>query len=179
MRHFSEMIGRETRGFPFLFCVNMDSQSLSELVNKGLETLEYGDTFLIECVISGKKIEVFLDSDDYVDFGKCRKLSRWLEAIFDEQKYFGETYVLEVSSAGVGRPLKLLRQYPKNIGRIIDIKHTIDKRSKGTLVGIDGDIILVEYETKVKEGKKNKSVLVTDKIKFEDIIESKIKISFN
>ncbi len=157
----------------------MDVQGLSELVNKGIENLDFNDTFLVECIINGKKIEIFLDSDEYVDFAKCKKLSRWLEAIFDEEKYFGESYILEVSSAGVGRPLKFLRQYKKNIGRLIDIKHSIDKRSKGTLVSVEEDVLNVEYEIKVKEGKKNKIVSITDKIKFEDIIESKIKISFN
>jgi hypothetical protein len=72
-----------------------------------------------------------------------------------------------------------LRQYPKNIGRIIDIKHSVDKSTKGLLTKVDDNKVFVEYETKVKEGKKNKKVMVTDEIKFEDIIESKIKISFN
>ena len=44
---------------------------------------------------------------------------------------------------------------------------------------MEGNLVFVEYEIKVKEGKKNKKVIVTDEIKFEDIIESKIKISFN
>jgi ribosome maturation factor RimP len=173
------MKSRETRCFPFLLRYNMDVQGISELVNKGLESLDFKDTFLVESIITGKKIEIFLDSDDYVDFAKCKKLSRWLEAIFDEEKYFGESYILEVSSSGVGRPLKFLRQYNKNIGRIIDIKHSVDKRSKGTLVSVEENVLSVEYEIKVKEGKKNKKVIMTDQIKFEDIIESKIKISFN
>ena len=98
---------------------------------------------------------------------------------FDEKKTFGENYVLEVSSAGVGSPLRFLRQYPKNIGRIIDIKYGDGKNVRGLLKEVNNNLILVEYETKVKEGKKNKKVIVTEEIKFEDIIESKIKISFN
>lgn len=157
----------------------MDDKSLTDLINKALSDLEYTDTFLVEVVLSGSKIEVFLDSDDYVSFEKCRKVSRWLESVFDENKYFGEKYILEVSSAGVGRPLKLLRQYYKNIGRHIDVKHSLNKRSKGILTKVEDETIFVEYETTLKEGKKNKKVQVTDQIKFEDIMESKIKISFN
>jgi ribosome maturation factor RimP len=157
----------------------MDEKSLTDLINKGLESLEFNDTFLVEVVLGGSKVEVFLDSDEYISFEKCRKLSRWLESVFDENKYFGEKYILEVSSAGVGRPLRLLRQYKKNIGRHIDVKHSLNKRSKGILTQVEGDTIFVEYETKVKEGKKNKKVISTDQIKFEDIMESKIKISFN
>ena len=53
------------------------------------------------------------------------------------------------------------------------------KQVRGVLSDVKDDIIFVTYETKVKEGKKNKKLSITDQIKFNDIIESKIKISFN
>jgi ribosome maturation factor RimP len=157
----------------------MQYSEVNNLVEKGLAELEFADTFLVDVKIKNNLIEIFLDSDESVNFLKCQKLSRWLEAIFDENKAFGESYTLEVSSAGVGSPLKMLRQYHKNIGRIIDIKYGDGKSCKGLLKKVEGNMISVEYETKVKEGKKNKKVIVIDEIKFEDIIESRIKISFN
>jgi len=157
----------------------MQYPEIEKLVDLGLRELNLSDMYLIDCRIHGNKIEVFLDSDEGVSFLKCQKLSRWLEAIWDEKKTFGEAYTLEVSSAGVGSPLKFLRQYIKNIGRIIDIKYGEGKEVRGTLKNVVENIVFVEYETKVKEGKKNKKVTVTEEIKFEDIIESKIKISFN
>ncbi|KXK36947.1 MAG: ribosome maturation factor [Saprospiraceae bacterium] len=157
----------------------MQQIELEKLVEKGLAELELNDTFLIEVKLKNNKIEVFLDSDSAVDFQKCQKLSRWIEAILDESGAFGDNYTLEVSSPGVGSPLKLLRQYPKNMGRKIDIKYGENKRCKGILKDVKDNIVFVEYETKIKEGKKNKKTLVTEEIKFEDIIESKIKISFN
>lgn len=165
--------------FPFLLYLYMQHSEVDKLVGKGLSELGFEDTYLIETRIKGNKIEIFLDSDEGVNFLKCQKLSRWLEVIFDEKKTFGENYILEVSSAGVGSPLRLLRQYPKNIGRIIDIKYEDGKNVRGLLKEVNNNLISVEYETKVKEGKKNKKVIVTEVIKFEDIIESKIKISFN
>lgn len=157
----------------------MLNSEIEKLVEKGLAELEFTDTYLIDVKVKNNKIEVFLDSDDAISFLKCQKLSRWLEAILDENKSFGENYTLEVSSAGVGSPLKFLRQYPKNIGRIIDIKHGDGQNVRGVLKKVEENLIFVEYEIKVKEGKKNKKVMQTDIIKFEDIIESKIKISFN
>ena len=157
----------------------MHNSEIEKLIEKALIELEFPDTYLVDLKIKNNKIEIFLDSDEGVNFLKCQKLSRWLEAIFDEKKTFGEIYILEVSSAGVGSPLKMLKQYPKNIGRIIDIKYEGGKNAKGILKNVDGNLISVEYEIKVKEGKRNKKVIVTDVIKFEDIIESKIKISFN
>ncbi len=157
----------------------MEQFDLEKLIERCLETLEMADTYLVNVKTKNNKIEIFLDSDTGVDFLKCQKISRWLEAILDENKIFGDNYILEVSSAGVGSPLKLLRQYSKNIGRSIDIKYKGDQRVKGLLKDVQSDIIFVEYETTIKEGKKNKKILVTEQIRFEDIIESKIKISFN
>ncbi|MEZ4909771.1 MAG: hypothetical protein R2774_02800 [Saprospiraceae bacterium] len=134
----------------------MHVDSLVDLVNKGLESLSFEDTYLVDIKTHGKTIEVYLDSDTQVTLDKCRKLSRWIEAILDETKEAGDDYILEISSAGVSNPLKLLRQYSKNIGRNITIKHSIDKVTKGTLVNVEGDVIIVEYETKEKVGKKIK-----------------------
>ena len=163
----------------FYYTIFMHNSEIEKLIEKALIELEFPDTYLVDLKIKNNKIEIFLDSDEGVNFLKCQKLSRWLEAIFDEKKTFGEIYILEVSSAGVGSPLKMLKQYPKNIGRIIDIKYEGGKNAKGILKNVVGNLISVEYGIKVKEGKKNKKVIVTDVIKFEDIIESKIKISFN
>ncbi|MBK9565117.1 MAG: ribosome maturation factor [Saprospiraceae bacterium] len=157
----------------------MQLQEIDELINQGLTELELSDLYLIEYKIKSNKIEIFLDSDEGVSFLKCQKLSRWLEAIFDEKKSFGESYILDVSSAGVGSPLKFLRQYLKNIGRIIEIKHSGGNQVRGVLSAVTDDIIHVTYDTKIKEGKKNKKVTITEQIKFKDIIESRIKISFN
>ncbi len=157
----------------------MRHSEIDKLVEKGLGELDLSDTYLVDSRVNGNKIEVFLDSDDVVNFQKCQKLSRWLESILDDNKMFGESYTLEVSSAGVGSPLKLLRQYPKNVGRIIDIRYADNKSVRGLLTKVENNLLFVEFETKVKEGKKNKKVMVTEQIKFEDIIESKIKISFN
>ncbi|MBK8055701.1 MAG: ribosome maturation factor [Saprospiraceae bacterium] len=157
----------------------MQLPEIDQLINQGLTELGLSDLYLIECKIKSNKIEIFLDSDEGVSFLKCQKLSRWLEAIFDEKKSFGDNYILEVSSAGVGSPLKFLRQYLKNIGRIIEIKCSGGNQVKGLLSAVTDDIIHVTYDTKVKEGKKNKKVTITEQIKFKDIIESRIKISFN
>ena len=173
------VIVKGDKEFPFLLNLSMQHSEVDKLVEKGLLELGFEDTYLIEARIKSNKVEIFLDSDEGVNFLKCQKLSRWLEVIFDEKKTFGENYILEVSSAGVGSPLRLLRQYPKNIGRIIDIKYGDGKNVRGLLKEVNNNLISVEYETKVKEGKKNKKVIVTEVIKFEDIIESKIKISFN
>jgi ribosome maturation factor RimP len=157
----------------------MEAKELENLVVTALGELGFDDCFVVNIRIQLPKIEIFLDSDTEVSFLKCQKVSRWLEARFDESKVFGERYVLEVSSAGVGSPLVFTRQYVKNTGRLIDVKYGEDQRVKGKLTGIQDEIITVEYETTVKEGKKNKKVNIKENIALKDIKEAKIKISFN
>lgn len=158
----------------------MPKAELESLVEKGLKELAFEDTYLVEVKHSGKKIEIYLDSDEGVGFSTCQKLSRWMELHLDKAGTFGDNYTLEVSSAGIGNPLKLLRQYPKNIGRVLDVRYGESGHAKGVLTGVsDEGMISVEFEKVVKENNKNKKVKVTEVIKFEDIIESRIKISFN
>lgn len=163
----------------FIVFIFMQLIELENLIEKGLEELSLEDTYLVNIKTNNNKIEIFLDSDTGIDFLKCQKVSRWLEAVLDENKAFGDNYILEVSSSGVGSHLKLLRQYTKNIGRIIDIKYGENQHIKGTLKAVVDDIISVEHEVTRKVGKKNVKSVETEQIKFEEIIESKIKISFN
>lgn len=156
----------------------MEKPDLLELVGTAVSELKLDDVYPVEVHVSNNRIEVFLDSDEGITFQKCQLISRWLEAIFDADKIYGEQYILEVSSAGVGKPLKLLRQYAKNIGRLIDIRHKGDLRTRGTLAAVEGNMLTVAFEEKVKEGKKNKIVKRQEVIPFEDIIEAKIKLSF-
>lgn len=174
------MLRKGTIRFPFLFyLLKMDKNSAENLVSKGIEALEMVDVFLVDVRLTGNKLEVFLDSDEGITVQKCQRLSRWIEASLDASLELGNDYLLEVSSAGVGSPLRLLRQYPKNIGRIIDVKVNDGKSFRGVLRRVEQNMVTVEVEKKVLEGKKTKKVLAEEIVKFEDIIESKIKISFN
>jgi len=76
------------------------------------EKLENKDVFLVDIRIRhGNRISVFLDSDTGVNIKTCAELSRYIEFNLDRES---EDFELEVSSAGLDQPLKLLRQYVKN-----------------------------------------------------------------
>ena len=167
--------------FPLFNCTNLnkvDVEKIAQLVNKSLTQNELQDCFLIDVKINGNKIEVFLDSDDHVTFEKCRKVSRDLEEIFDEEKWFGEKYTLEVSSAGVSRPLIFPRQFIKNIGREIAVKTQDNGNIKGTLKTADENGIVVEWTDVEKKGKKKVKINKRTGVPYPDIKEAKIKISF-
>lgn len=156
----------------------MDIDTISVLTNKCLEANNLNDCYLVDLKINNKKVEVFLDSDDRVTFQKCKIVSRCLEEVFDEKKWFGEKYILEVSSAGVGKPLKFARQYKKNIGRKIEVVDHLQEKYKGILSSADDQEIEIEWEKKVKEGKKKKIKKFNKRLSYDDIKVAKIKVSF-
>ena len=111
----------------------MEVRYIKKIARKGIEALEYDDCFVTEVLVTDNKVEIFLDSDEGISFLKCRKVSREVEAVIDEKEWWGGRYTLEVSSAGIGRPLVNQRQYPKNIGRQIVVKTIKGEKVKGEL----------------------------------------------
>ncbi len=127
---------------------------------------------------TNNKVEVFVDSDTGVNFGECQKMSRYLENIIDEEGWLGEKYTLDVSSPGIMNPLLLKRQYPKNIGRRMDIVNAEGVKMEGELVEVLEEAIIIEDEVKEKVGKKNVKKLVQTEIPFDEITKATVQISF-
>jgi ribosome maturation factor RimP len=155
----------------------VDIESLKNLVEEYLASNDLTDYFWVQGIIKEKKIEVFIDGDHGVGFDICRKLSRHLEALFDESLVFGESYTLDVSSPGVGSPLKLPRQFIKNMGRTLEVRKG-DQRTKGIIVSADENGISLEVEVVKLEGKKKKKTTEVINIAYPNMDEARIKISF-
>lgn len=135
------------------------------------------DCYIIDVVHRGKTLEVFVDRDGGINLESCQKTSRAIEAYLDESLVLTEEYTLEVSSPGVGAPLRIPRQYKNNIGRTIEVK-AYDQKIEGTLTSADESQIAVGFVEKRKEGKKNIKVDVLKEIPYTDITSARIKVSF-
>ena len=83
-------------------------------------------------------------------------------------------FSLEVSSPGLDEPLKLVRQYKKNVGREVEIITHDEAKKEGKLTEVTEEKITIEYT----EGKGKKAVLKTQEINFTDIKQTKIQIKF-
>lgn len=72
---------------------------------------------------SGRKslLRIFIDKKGGVTIGDCENFSRRMEAILDVEDLIKTSYVLEVSSPGINRPLKTIEDFQKNIGRLIRV----------------------------------------------------------
>jgi ribosome maturation factor RimP len=134
------------------------------------EILEGTDKFLVEAIIqTGNRVTVFFDGDNGVSIADCQKLSRMIEEKLDNDT---ADYDLTVSSAGMDRPIKLLRQYKKRIGKALEVNLLSGERKSGILVRADEKSIELEHPVKnpKKEDAKPNSVIELEKIKSAKII---------
>ncbi|MFN7117708.1 MAG: ribosome assembly cofactor RimP [Saprospiraceae bacterium] len=155
-------------------------ERIADLLDQKFAEPEFTDCYLIDIQLNpkGNKLEVFIDSDSGVTFEKCQKISRYLEAHLDEGKWLGDDYTLEVSSPGISRPLKLPRQYRKNVGRTIEINTKAGTKKEGKLVDATDFAATVEEIVVTKEGKKKKKEVVQTIIPYDEIKKAIIKIQF-
>lgn len=157
----------------------MVESKIASLLDEKFQEEGFTDCFLIEVKLhAGNKLEVFIDSDTGITFEKCQKISRYLEPHLDEERWLGDDYVLDVSSPGISRPLKLRRQYPRNIGRQVEASLRDGSKKEGLLLAVNDEGITIEEKMRVKEGKRRKTLVIQTKIPFEDIKKTVVKISF-
>lgn len=140
-------------------------------------SLENPSLFLVDVILSSRhlsKITVVIDGDQGVNIDECTRISRALSARLDELNLEAEHYVLEVTTPGLDQPLRLNRQYRKNIGRGVKV-HLKDQRIEtGTLIDAGEDQVVIRQEW--KEGKVMQEKRVT--IPFAEIEKTYVVISF-
>jgi len=108
----------------------------------------------------GNKIEVLIDSNNGVPIEYCVEISRLIEHSLDRDT---EDFELQVSSPGIGQPLKVTEQYHKCIGRPIEVLTNEGKTRKGILEDVKKEGIIVKEEKMIKpEGKKKKELQITN-----------------
>jgi len=134
----------------------MNSDTLTSTIEKWLSPmLTEKNLFLVEIkVLLGKKIEVFVDSDEGIHIDECALISRFLEKNLDGSGLVPDNYILEVSSPGMTNPLKVPRQYKKRIGRVLDIVKNDGEKIEAELMA--ADLEKIKLREVVQEKKKNK-----------------------
>ncbi|MEP7268328.1 MAG: hypothetical protein ABI844_11945 [Saprospiraceae bacterium] len=138
----------------------------------------FKECFIIEVKYHAHRLEIYLDSDGRLDLDMCSQISRWLAHKIEEANMIDEHYTIEVSSSGLDRPLKLMRQYFKNIGRAVDIHMKDGRKLEGILTEVKPDMIIIKQEIIEKEGKKKVKKSLDTIILLEDIQKTFIQIKF-
>jgi len=134
------------------------------------------DYFLVDIRIKPtNNIKVFLDGDKGISIETCVRYNRALYKKLEESVLFpGGDFSLEVSSPGLDEPLKLLRQYKKNVGRQVELVLQDGTKKEGRLVEVSEDGVIVE-ETK---GKNKKKEVISHTFLFDNIKTTKIQVVF-
>ena len=147
---------------------------VSELVEEKIA--DRPELFLVMVkMLPNSKLIIHVDGDQGISIQDCAAISRHVGFHLEEENTIEKAYNLEVSSPGVGEPLLLNRQYTKNIGRDVSIKLANGEKREGELLEVEDSAIVIAE--KVKE-KGKKAQLVENKIEFNDIVETKVLISF-
>lgn len=134
------------------------------------------DVFLVEIRIKPtNNVKIFLDSDLGMSIDRLIQYNRALYKQLEEENIFPNgDFSLEVSSPGLDEPLKLHRQYLKNIGRFVEVTLVDGVKKEGKLISTSEDGIVIEEE----KGKGKKKELIQQEIAFPTIKTTKVQIKF-
>lgn len=142
------------------------------------DKLEENNCFVVELSIGdGNAISLEIDSYNGVSVKDCIEFSKAIDNNLDREV---EDFELNVSSAGLDKPFRVIEQYKKNIGRNVKVVPVEGVVVKGELKEVSEDEIMVEYSYKERiEGRKKKETIIQqEKINFNNIKETTVIISF-
>ena len=153
----------------------MNQAALKDIVDEALALNE--SLYLIELSISvNNKVQVVVDGDNGVSLSETMRISRVINDTFDREV---EDFSLEVGTPDIAHPLKVKRQYIKNLNRILKVK-TEEEELEGTLVTADEDKIVLQWKAREPKpvGKGKITVDKTVTLEYTEIKEAKVKILF-
>jgi ribosome maturation factor RimP len=153
----------------------IEKETVCHIIEDWLKDKDY---FLVSVdITSDDKIVVEIDHKEGVWIEDCADLSRYIESRLDRDK---EDYELEVGSAGIGQPFKVLQQYIINIGNEVEVMSLDGKKYIGVLKDANEQEFVVTIQKKEKlEGSKRPKMVEEDKtFDYKEIKYTKYLIRF-
>ncbi len=152
-------------------CMNILEKNIYKIAE---ETAEKHGLFLVDLTFRGDRkrriIEIYVDSEKKVTADDCALISRQIDEQLETLPELNSAYRLDVSSPGVDRPLKFLKQFPKNQNRKFEVSYKTEDGEKtltAVLTAVEGDELHFLA---------NKQQTV---INFNNIIKANVIISFS
>ncbi len=155
----------------------MNSENQVIAVEKRLGELltELPGYFLVEISVKPtNNIKVFVDADQGAAIDQLSRINRALYKWIEENLFPNGDFSIEVSSPGLDEPLKLDRQYLKNIGRMMEIVLKNGLKKEGKLISVSENEVIIEEEI----GKGKKKEVVQHIILKEEIKTTKVQVKF-
>lgn len=153
----------------------IEKQKIQEIID---DFIKQKDAFVVDIKVStSNKISIEIDSVKGFTINDCVETSRLIESKLDREV---EDYELEVSSAGLSEPFKVVQQYQKNLGKDVETITLDGKKIKGVLSNVTDKGFEIDESKMVKvEGKKKKqSVIEKHSFDFNQVKSTKIIIKF-
>ncbi len=142
----------------------------SRIEEVALAAAEENGAFLVDLELKPNNvIVVYADADAGLSIDQIKMINRKIEAAFDRDV---EDFNLTVSSPDLNKPLKIWRQYKKNVGRTLKVKYS-DRQVEGELIVCNEENIVLRVP-----GAKKKDPAQDVEIAFADITEAKVAIKF-
>ena len=115
---------------------------------------ELGD---VEYVKEGSNwyLRAYIDKPGGITVDDCEVVSRALSELLDQNDFIEDSYILEVSSPGLGRPLKKEKDFQRSLGEEVEIRtyRAINRQKEfvGVLKGYDKESVTIEYEDETEQ----------------------------
>ena len=142
------------------------------------EWLEGKDYFLVDVSVTpDDRIVVEIDHAEGVWIEVCVDLSRFIESHLSREE---EVYELEVGSAGIGQPFKVLRQYQNHVGKEVEVLTADGKKLRGVLSAVNEEQfeITVSVKKKLEGEKRPRMVEETMAFRYTEVKYTKYLIKF-
>ena len=126
-------------------------QKTEEILNPIMEELGF-ELVDVEYVKEGSSwyLRAYIDKPGGININDCETVSRRLSDILDEKDFIDDAYIMEVSSPGLGRPLKKEKDFKRSLGMEVDIRtyRMIDRQKEftGILTAYDEKTVTIEFE---------------------------------
>ena len=127
---------------------------LTEMLEPAVEALGF-ELLGVEFVRAGSHstLRIYIDHENGITVDNCADVSNQVGAILDVEDPIATEYSLEVSSPGMDRPLFKIEHYEAILNETVNVRLNVPqdgrRNFKGTLVGIEGDMINVEVDNQV------------------------------
>lgn len=142
------------------------------------EWLEGKDYFLVDVSVTpDDRIVVEIDHAEGVWIEDCVELSRFIESHLSREE---EDYELEVGSAGIGQPFKVLRQYQNHVGKEVEVLTVDGKKLRGVLSAVNEEQfeITISVKKKLEGEKRPRMVEETMAFRYAEVKYTKYLIKF-
>ena len=107
-------------------------------------------------------LRVYIDKEGGITVDDCELISRAFSDLLDEADFIEDSYILEVSSPGLGRPLKKEKDYARSMGKELEIRtyRPIDKQKEfyGILLAYDNNSVTIEEQDKTRRTFEKKEI---------------------